>query len=127
VDRATGLASALHQADCAMYRAKTTGTGVACFTPTLDDDTVVLPGVTRALAEAGPAARYEPDEPYRGGRRDGWGGGPAARTHGDRAAVATALLPRHAHPTTARLPRDPHPAPTVRSPVRASRRVEAAG
>lgn len=33
-----GLATALHHADCAMYRAKATGTGVACFTPVLDDD-----------------------------------------------------------------------------------------
>jgi diguanylate cyclase (GGDEF)-like protein len=45
VRRSIGLTNALHQADCAMYRAKTTGLGVACFTPALDDDTVVLPGI----------------------------------------------------------------------------------
>jgi hypothetical protein len=45
VRRSIGLTNAVHQADCAMYRAKTTGLGVACFTPALDDDTVVLPGI----------------------------------------------------------------------------------
>lgn len=33
-----GLAVALHQADCAMYRAKATGAGVAYYHPALDDD-----------------------------------------------------------------------------------------
>jgi diguanylate cyclase (GGDEF)-like protein len=44
VRRADGLATALHQADCAMYRAKVTGAGVACFTPALDDDTAAPAG-----------------------------------------------------------------------------------
>jgi diguanylate cyclase len=43
VHRSTGLDAALHHADGAMYRAKTTGTGVACFNPALDDETTVLP------------------------------------------------------------------------------------
>lgn len=38
VDPSAGLAAALHHADCAMYRAKATGAGGACFTPALDDD-----------------------------------------------------------------------------------------
>ncbi|HEY8474479.1 MAG TPA: GGDEF domain-containing protein [Natronosporangium sp.] len=51
VHRTTGLATALHHADGAMYRAKTTGAGVACFNPALDDETTVLPRM-RPLARA---------------------------------------------------------------------------
>lgn len=43
VRRTAGLTAALHHADGAMYRAKTTGVGVACFNPALDDETAVLP------------------------------------------------------------------------------------
>jgi diguanylate cyclase len=50
---ATGLEAALHHADGAMYRAKTTGSGVACFNPALDDETTVLPRL-RTLATAAP-------------------------------------------------------------------------
>ena len=46
----TGLAAALHHADGAMYRAKTTGAGVACFNPALDDQTTVLAALSRADA-----------------------------------------------------------------------------
>jgi diguanylate cyclase len=56
VRHSTGLAAALHHADGAMYRAKTTGTGVACFNPALDDETAVIPrlssGRGRELVEA---------------------------------------------------------------------------
>jgi diguanylate cyclase (GGDEF)-like protein len=79
VRRSTGLANALHQADCAMYRAKTTGLGVACFTPALDDDTVVLPGIRPTAAP--PAGRD-------GAWVDGslvHGGGALALTSSDRA------------------------------------------
>jgi diguanylate cyclase len=48
VRQATGLAAALHHADGAMYRAKTTGAGVACFNPALDDQTAVLPRLSPA-------------------------------------------------------------------------------
>jgi diguanylate cyclase (GGDEF)-like protein len=51
VQPAAGLPTALHHADCAMYRAKVTGAGVACFNPGLDDDTSVLPGTGRPLVE----------------------------------------------------------------------------
>jgi diguanylate cyclase (GGDEF)-like protein len=44
----TGLTTALHHADCAMYRAKATGAGAACFTPRLDGDPAVRPGVSRS-------------------------------------------------------------------------------
>jgi diguanylate cyclase (GGDEF)-like protein len=56
VHRAAGLTTALHNADAAMYRAKTTGAGVACFNPALDDQTTVLPRLRRAAALADHAA-----------------------------------------------------------------------
>jgi diguanylate cyclase (GGDEF)-like protein len=53
VHAGAGLAVALHQADCAMYRAKATGAGVAYYHPALDDDPVRHPEV-RATGWARP-------------------------------------------------------------------------
>ena len=72
---ATGLAIALHQADCAMYRAKATGSGVACFTPALDEDPPPVAAAARRDRPPAPGHRPGPDGaggpagPDRSGRR----------------------------------------------------------
>jgi diguanylate cyclase (GGDEF)-like protein len=60
----TGLAVALHQADCAMYRAKATGVGVACFHPALDDDPTLPPDL-RPAGWARPAPSWARPGPAR--------------------------------------------------------------
>jgi diguanylate cyclase (GGDEF)-like protein len=67
VCRSTGLATALHHADCAMYRAKATGAGAACFTPALDDDNSGPPGGSRSARPRAAAPAPRDTARYRGG------------------------------------------------------------